>query len=245
MTVGTYISFVLMRSWFFFRKAMRMVKRFYKGLVTWWILLPFLPLAWLAYQWMISAFPVPEANVPIEMLGIVLGSCILLVMKDFADSERCRHQMLEKQLRIYNNYRWKLENGLKRVQDASGLLSSSSSATPTPVDDLDLAVRDFLDCLNDYAGMLDKLQDELGRSELADFSSACFGNSVDMLSSRIADSRKCIENHHFGELQSALYSLPHENKAIIDNLRTPWNYRNDKAHEELIDGLLARKAVKL
>lgn len=222
-----------------------MVKRFYRGLVTWWVLLPFLPIAWLAYQWTASVFPGPETNVSIEMLGIVLGSCILLIMKDFADSERHRHQMLEKQLRIYNNYRWKLENGLKKVQDASSLLSSFCGASSSFADDLDSAVRDFLSCLNDYEVTLNKLQEELGRSELADFSSMCFGNTVDMLSSGIADSRECVASCHFEELQSALYSLPYENKAIIDNLRTPWNYRNDKAHVELIDGLLTRKAVKL
>lgn len=38
--------------------------------------------------------------------------------------------------------------------------------------------------------------------------------------------------------------MSYENKAIIDNLRTPWNYGNDKAHEKLIDNLLAREAVK-
>lgn len=91
---------------------------------------------------------------------------------------------------------------------------------------------------------LDKLQDELGRSELADFSSSRFGWSVDQISGNILLARDCISGHNYNRLSSALNSMSYENKAIIDNLRTPWNYGNDKAHEKLIDNLVAREAVK-
>lgn len=244
MTVGTFVGFNLMRSWFFFRRGMRMVKRFYRGLVTWWVLVPFLPIAWLAYKWVSSVFPGPEANVPIEMLGIVLGSCILLSMKDFADSERRRHQMLEKQLRICNNYRWKLDNGLEKVQEILNLLTPTQEASSTHAGDLDSLSDEFLARLNSYANALEKLQDELGRSELADFSSSRFGRNVDQISGDILLARDCISGHDYNRLSSALNSMSYENKAIIDNLRTPWNYDNDKAHEKLIDNLLAREAVK-
>lgn len=245
MTTACAILFYVQNAWFPARRFLRAIKRAVKSLASWGsTLLLFIPifvgvlsgLVW----WRIIA--VPEAIS--EFFLLLLGSFLLLAIKEVRDGEIRRHATLKKQWSFYSEWHQELLVSILRLAKSMGIniqgrhdfLDSDdainaaiSCATATDPD----AARcsEFLSNIYVTVSTIPTTARDIQFVDWDAFDGSRY--LFQDIQSRI-ESFPSLEKDSFETRVSWLRSLAVSILHLLALVRRPWRYRNDLARRKLI-----------
>ncbi len=239
------ISFHFQRAWFPARRLLRAVKRAVKSLASWGsTLLLFVPIFVVVLSGLVwwQFIKVPEAIS--EFCLLLLGSFLLLAIKEVRDREIRRHAVLKKQWSFYSEWHQELLASLLRLAECMGINIQGRYNFLDSDDNVDVVI-----------GSASAIEPDVSRcSELL--------NRIRDIVSTIPSIARDFEfvdwdafggsRYLFQSIQSQIESLPplgevdFEDKItwfrdlalsilhLLAIIRRPWRYRNDMAHRELL-----------
>ena len=113
------------------RRFLRSGERCLKYLIYWlYLLVPFALVCAAVLAIAAIAGAINANEIPSIAISIVLGSFLLLVIKDIWDKETTRNRTLNKQLEVYNLYICKVERGLSIIARLYGIPLPHEASSP-------------------------------------------------------------------------------------------------------------------
>lgn len=253
LTLFHAFGFHLKRAWFPLRRFGRAVKRTIYSLGSWISTLAvFVPICIIVF-WVLLNKKVIGLNASIiELVSIILGSFLLLAIKEIRDSEAHRRTVLRKQWEYYDSWRYEFVYALKdflqhlglKIADYSFLNSleeweasfhDSAGVVPSPE-----CLEDDIKVITDCIALVIKTARDEGfvdwDVELANERAKRIEQLANGLARDVRSGETVLDDaDNLGKCATALLAL----------VRRPWRYRNDMAHMELIERHLDQYGARI
>jgi hypothetical protein len=128
---GNYLKAKIRLLWFPLRRMLRRTRRCIAYLRYWIVLfIPFLIVSALLL-FVFAEFGLIEVeDIPSFILSLILGTCLLLVIKDIWDRELKRHDALKKQFEMYSSSRYSADSYLQRIAGDCGIVLEGDARFP-------------------------------------------------------------------------------------------------------------------
>lgn len=243
----------ILNSWFWRRRALRLVKREAKLLLSWIpIIIVFLPIAIVALIGFVNFACIDIHMVMFEIASMVVSSVALLFIKESFDSESRRRHVLAQQLELLNRARYQLFEKHRHLLscyfvtqfdytafDSIERLEIFNCSLPgSPPCNHDL-LRNSSEAFDDYIACLDWLSKEIEQLAPVDWGSSNLDrDSFRMAKDEIGVLRRVEfddSKHRLDIATEHLVKLSRYDLQILASLRRPWRYQNDKNRKALIE----------
>lgn len=251
------IGLELHRAWFPLRRLLRAGKRALHRLSSWAsTLLLFIPICLLVLAGLTYSGVLNIGDAVTEFASILLGSFLLLAIKEIRDSESDRGGILRQQWALYSRWKNALTRSLLHVARCVGCeIKDWEILNSTDCLDKAIASIRFLRAQNGEweRGKMDEELFDISETirEMAEQArvigfidwnpSAASRWEFDNLSYQI---NSISEAHLWGpDAKEQVRSLAYALLCLLALVRRPWRYRNDIARRELIDRYVERYGV--
>lgn len=243
-------GFFCRKAWFPFRRLLRAIKRVFFSLIGWIsTLVVFIPLCVAVFAFLIRCNFLVLNEAVIEFVSIILGSFVLLAIKELRDSEAKRREALRKQWDHYCRWRFDLTYALGnffshigvRIEGYSFLDSmeswenacnSASACAPCP----DECFGDLEQVMTVVYAIIDTAR-EVG---FIDWNAEAASNYAQNISNIMTD---FVQGNQTDHAQFHIDALGSYAVALLAQVRRPWRYRNDMAHKALIEKYLDQHGI--
>lgn len=254
MTIFHGLLFHLQHAWFPVRRLLRAVKRSAKSLASWGsTLLLFIPIFVGVLSGLVWMRFIKLSEAITEFCLLLLGSFLLLAIKEVRDREIRRHVILKKQWSFYSEWHQELLVSLLRLAKCMGIDISGRYDFLDSRGNIDAAINlaiaiepnishcsDFLTRINEIVSAIPNIAREF---EFVDWDA--FGGSGYLFQ----DIRSQIESFpplgdsSFEIRVSWLRGLAFSVLQLLALIRRPWRYRNDVARRELLSRYVQKYGV--
>lgn len=246
-------GFYLRSAWFPFRRFVRAVKRTICSLGSWASTLAvFVPICVIIFSILLLNGMVSLDDAIVELVSIILGSFLLLAIKEIRDFEAKRRTILRRQWEYYDSWRYEFTDTLSdffrhlgliiygyaflnSVDDWEAAFQNSVNSEPTAeyingdIEHISEVVASIINTAR-QEGFIDWNVEQANRlvKEIERF-------AVELAQNVQSGGSIRREAGLLGECATALLGL----------VRRPWRYRNDMAHRELMERYLSQYGVRI
>lgn len=232
MTITKALRFQTLRLWFPIRRAFRFLKRNMKEALSWIITsLIFLPLALAILYFFNLIYANERLLIPEQLIILILGSILIVSIKDLQDKENNRRSALNTQFRIYYNFKFSFEDTYKEF------ILNDESCTVTQLKGPSEETTDIVSKIERLIPFANIFIQELEQNDLIDWNDY--------------DSKQLYETHFKllslqNRLDSSDLNIPvseikgflKDLKLLIEATRKPWNYPIDVARNKMLEGFV-------
>lgn len=239
-------------SWFPLRRFLRRGKRCLKYLIYWlYLLVPFALVCAAVLTIAAIAGAISANEIPSIAISIVLGSFLLLVIKDIWDKETTRNRTLNEQLEVYNLYIYKVERGLSAITRLYGIPLPHEASSPLSQEvSRDLFIEKIRSskfqknnlekhvmikqCVH-LARAFAKLESEMEHFEFIDINDSNLGLNFQLSQEGI---QALSDSSLTGNIETApddIIGIVNSSFHIFACLRRPWRYPMDIRHKAALE----------
>ena len=248
MTLVDYIRFLLHKSWFVRRRFMRSAKRLWSYAANWSI--PFiLFFATSAIVFVLTSCllfcEIKADSVAFSFASTILGSFLLLFLKECRDIEYTRNAVLKRQYKLCMQARCQFQTEFAQIVRQSGCtLASGVSLFSNKAADIDV--------IRTSCEKGDQFDSSRSRSALADtlnshkymlLAREYVDINEDQALLQIDGALNLLRKADFGQETHDLSKLYGYLFCYIQELRKPWAYTNDQTRKKLVNCFLENHAV--
>ena len=256
MTFSHGVGYKFRKAWFPWKRFLRALKRAVLSLKTWVSTLTlFIPLAGLILLILVYAGLFCAVEAVKEFVLILLGSFLLLAIKEIRDSEARRKQILKSQWSYYCRWKSELTQHLISIAKCMGytirnwqLLSSQtevdnvfSALTPNEMQNSCDAQEEYEHHICEIRNIANQILQQAERSEFIDWDSA---RASYLVFDEICEQINTLKANWPERDTTQLKILSRELNEALALVRRPWRYRNDMAHKELLTRYVEQYGVK-
>lgn len=257
LTLLSGMVFKLRQLWFPMRRIARAVRRTILELRGWLVtLLIFIPIGAVVLSAMVALGCLGPESAITEFVLMLLGSVLLLTIKETRDDAARRRAVLVEQWKHYASCRGSLNANLYKLFHALGLsvdhrdmlasrenlerALSDATCSDVPMDDnaLDEATCSIFDIVERYIDLSIKNEwIDWDGDEASTIFESCLPRSLAAVRSSSKEG--------FEERKRSLSGLSDDLLRFVAILRRPWRYPVDVAHNQLLEKYLERQGVRL
>lgn len=248
MTLVDYIRFLLHKSWFVRRRFMRSAKRLWSYAANWSI--PFiLFFATSAIVFVLTSCllfdEIKADSVAFSFASTILGSFLLLFLKECRDIEYTRNAVLKRQYKLCMQARCQFQTEFAQIVRQSGCtLASGVSLFSNKAADIDVIRTscekgDQFDSSRSRSALADTLNSHKYMLLARDYVDI----NEDQALLQIDGALNLLRKADFGQETHDLSKLYGYLFCYIRELRKPWAYTNDQTRKKLVNCFLENHAV--
>ena len=245
-------GFFCLKAWFPIRRLARAIKRdvvFLAGWIT--TLLVFIPICIIVFAVLIFSGHLDFDGAIVELVSIILGSFLLLAIKELRDYEAKRRDILRKQWELYVIWRSELTYNLKTFFHHAGV-EIKSFVFLESTESWKSAFRESNACdncpnklPNDMMQVMTSVNSIINAAREVGF----IDWSVEIASNQAHNMQTTLnnitQNSQSDSVQNQIKCLGNYAVALLGQVRRPWRYGNDMAHRTFVEKYLNQYGVPI
>lgn len=245
-------GFFCRKTWFPIRRLARAIKRATVFLAGWIsTLLVFIPICIIIFAVLIASDYLSVDGAIVELTSIILGSFLLLAIKELHDSEAKRREILRKQWELYVGWRYDLTQCLETFFLHAGV-DIKVFAFLDSMESWKSALRESNACVdcphelsNDMMQIMEIVNTIIDSAREVGF----IDWNVEIASNQAQNMRRAMnniaQNCQSDSAQCQIEYLGNCAVVLLGQVRRPWRYGNDMAHQTLIRKYLEQYGVPI